>query len=174
MRLLGAIWLTQFLTALLILSVLGNPGAVQFALTAAIALGIGMLAAIWIRSSLSDRLKIDAAVHKERLAKLSHDFRTELSKQKAEDADRLAALSKATGNSRTGLLRAGIVSGGVLGVLSALMVAQFVGVALLVAAFSGGGAAGYLFSKRVSRSRAVEQPPAALKDPGNMKIIEHQ
>lgn len=68
----------------------------------------------------------------------------------------------------------GIVSGGVLGIVSALMVAQFVGLALLIAAFSGGGAAGYIFSRRLGHPSAGKQRQPGLKPSGNMKIIEHQ
>jgi hypothetical protein len=174
MRLLGAIWLIQVLTGLLLFSAIGQTGVLQITLTVAVALGIGMVAAIWIRSTLSDRLKIDAAVHEERLAKLSLSYRKELSRQKTADADRLAALSSASGNSRAGLLRVGILSGGALGIVSALVIAQFVGLALLLIAFSGGGIAGYALSRKLPKPRREKRDGRSFDQTGHMKIIEHR
>lgn len=163
MRILFAIWLCQALTALVVWSLSDNMETGELLVTAAVIVGIGGLAATWIQSTLKDRLKLSEAVHSEQLAQKSLAYRKELSKQKAEEAERLSEIARNTGNSRTGLLRVGILSGGLLGIGAALVVAQFVGMALLLAAFSGGGLAGYSLSKKTRAPRLPNDAAEGLK-----------
>jgi hypothetical protein len=163
MRILGAIWLTQTLTVLVFWSSTHGLETSQIALFGTIILGIGALAAIWIQSTLKDQLKLNDAVHNERLTRKSMELRRELSKQKAAETQRLAELVRNTASSQTGLLRVGIFSGGVLGIGAALVMAQFVGMALVLAAFSGGGLAGYAISKKVRSPRLVNNSPGRFK-----------
>ncbi len=155
MRILGAIWLTQSLTILVCWSVMHELRIAPIMISGIIILGIGTLAAIWIQTTLTDRLKLNDAAHNERLARKSVEFRAKLSKQKAVEAERLAELARNTGNSRTGLLRVSIISGGVLGIVAALILVQFIGMAMLLVAFSGGGLAGYILSKKVRSPKIV-------------------
>ena len=156
MRLLAGIWLVQLLTALVLWLGLSNPTTWQIALAGTLAVGIGLAAAVWIRGTLKDQVKLHEARYSERLAQKSHEFSTKLSEQKAGEADRLAELARKSGNSRTGLLRVGILTGGALGLGAALVMAQFVGLAFLLAAFSGGGATGYFVANKM-RPRANRQ-----------------
>jgi hypothetical protein len=162
MHIIVGIWLVQILTALVLWLNVPAVGPLRLGLSVVLALGIGALAAVWIRGTLKNQLKLLEAHHGERLAQTSEVFRAELSRQKAGEAERLAELARSSGNSRTGLLRAGILTGGALGVGAALVMAQFIGMGLLLAAFAGGGAAGYAISSKLRRPtpEAVPVPPA--------------
>lgn len=155
MRLLLGIWLIQVLTALVFWLGLDGRGW-YFALSATIALGMGALATLWIQSTLKDQIKINEARFGERLAQKSEQYRAELSRHKMSDADRLAELAKSSGYSRITLLRVGILTGGALGIGAALIMAQLVGMALLLVAFSSGGIAGFFLSSKTGRSKRAE------------------
>jgi Flp pilus assembly protein TadB len=163
MRILGGIWLVQALTVMVFWLSVNSPYAWQLVLSGVLVLGIGALAAFWVYGTVKDQTKLTEAIHNERLARKSMEFRTQLSDQKAAEAERLAELARNTGNSRTGLLRVGILSGGVLGLGAALVMAQFVGMALLLAAFSGGGAAGYALSNKVRRPKKTSLSPTPVR-----------
>jgi hypothetical protein len=61
------------------------------------------------------------------------------------------------------MLRVGILTGGALGIGAALVMAQFIGLALVFAAFAGGGATGYALSNRFKRSTRASAS-AAVSD----------
>jgi hypothetical protein len=176
MRLVAGIWLVQILTIVVVWLGLSNPTSWQMALSLALALAFGALAAIWIKGTLKDQVRLHEARFSERLAAKSEEFSTKLSQQRAREAERLADLAQKSGNSRTGLLRAGILTGGALGLGAALVMAQFVGMALLLAAFSGGGAAGYFLSSKTQRRSLKEiedsgsKPKGLLSRPGRLRM----
>ncbi|SIN98537.1 hypothetical protein SAMN05444722_0007 [Rhodovulum sp. ES.010] len=161
MRILIGVWLLQALTAGPLWLVLTGQDPALIALGVATALGAGLIAALWIGTLLRDQRRLTEARQSERLAAAKARFQERLAKHKSEDAARLSALTQKMGSSRTRLLKVGLIAGGTLGLGVALFFAQVFTAGLLVAAFAGGGAAGYGIRGYLSRapgSRCADGP----------------
>ena len=155
MRLMLGLWLVQGITAGVTLG-LPAANAGQAAILVVVLLGLGALAALWIGSALRDQRRLGEARLSERMSAKTADLQAELARARAEEATRLRDLTEKLGKPRRGFLKAGLVSGGALGVAAALVVTQVLTLGLVAMAFVGGGAAGYAVRGRFARLRPVD------------------
>ena len=156
MRMLPGIWLVQALTAAIVWLAASFTGAWQVALSVVLAAGVGALAAVWLSGTVRDQRRILEARHAEVLARKTAELSGELARQKTADANRLAGLAQKAG--RTGLLRTGLVTGGIVGMGAAFLLAQVFAVGAIALAFGAGGLAGYQI-----RARAKQKPIGLAK-----------
>ena len=140
---LSGIWLVQAMTAALIWLTVSVNSLWQVGLSVALIAGVGALAAVWLSGSVRDQRRILEARHAERLARKTAELSAELARQKSADAERFAGLARKAGQARNGLLRTGLLTGGVVGICAAFLLAQVLVIGAIAAAFTAGGFAGY-------------------------------
>lgn len=159
MRLLFGIWLLQVLTLGPAWLVLTGDDAMQVVIGIATLLGAGGLGAFWIGSLLRDQRRLTEAQSSERIAEARARFQAALARHKTEDAARLRDLAKRASHGRSRLLKLGLVTGGALGLGGALFFAQFFTAGLVVAAFAGGGLAGFAMRGALARGGEPRERP---------------
>jgi len=162
MRILLGLWLLQALTVAPVWLMLTGHDMLQVGIAIAAVLGAGLLMALWIGGMVRDQRRLSEAQGSERLAAARAKYNAALARQKSEDAARLSALTQKVGNSRSRLLKVGLVTGGAMGLGGALMLAQVFTAGLVIAAFAGGGAAGY--GLRATFARRLPTAPRPTPD----------
>ena len=140
---------------------LSNAGGGQIVLWIGVGMCVGLLAALWVWTSLRDQRRLGEAQRSERMAKGVAELHAKLARQRAEDAAKLRALTERATETRPNWLKTGFVAGGALGLGVALVLTQFVALGLVAVAFTGGGVAGYVVRGRLHR-RAADRSGAPI------------
>jgi hypothetical protein len=161
MRIVLGLWLLQAVSAGSAWLALSSASRGQVVLGIGLTLAIGLVAAMWFWSALRDQRRLGEAQQSERTANGAAAVHAKLAQQRADDAARLHALTRKVAETRSRLLKAGFLTGGALGLCLALVLTQFFAIGLAVAAFAGGGAAGYVLRGWLNR-RAVPGSGASI------------
>lgn len=161
MRFILGVTLLQAVTALIVYVALQGDWRTTWPLFALLALGIGLMTALWFGTLASAQRRVGEARLGEKHAKEREALQVKAERLRAKEREEAARrIMKAQ---RPRILVPGLMAGGAAGLGLALVLTQFVTLGLLAFAFAGGGAAGYLVRMRQERRRLDLAPPTTIE-----------
>ncbi len=166
MRFLLGLWLTQAITAVLVVLALRHGGDLVGMVPYAVA-GAGVGARVAYGFALLAERERRIAEHdlERKHAKDRQDIRLAAERLRSRTAERLSAAEVRIRDARTGRLKAGAIAGGAAGIGVTLLLTQFIALGMAMVAFGIGAAGGYgLRGWQVRRNLPSAPAPSPVQE----------